>query len=252
MNITSAIINNNTVLPKIRTIEAGSRSFCPPHFGAKFKGKCALSTEAQERLNYFVKKYDFEHQKPVQFHLKRIIDILGSSLGLILTSPITILSAVSIKLESKGPILFKQKRLGKLGEEFTIYKFRSMYDRPDSNIPVSEKKDPRLTKAGQVLRKFSIDEIPQLFNIIKGDMSLVGPRPYPSKMFADSLLKADQNSIRRFVVRPGASLNYKALKDDNILEKIATEQDYLDNWSLTQDIKHFFGICKKMLNGKNY
>lgn len=252
MNITIAIINNNTALSKIRTIETGTKTFCPPNFGAKFKSKCALSIAAQERLNYFAKKYDFEHQKSIQFHLKRIIDILGSSLGLILTSPITILSALAIKLESKGPVLFKQKRLGKLGEEFTIYKFRSMYDRPDSNIPVSEKKDPRLTKTGRLLRKFSIDELPQLFNIIKGDMSLVGPRPYTSKMYANSLLIADKDSIRRFVVKPGASLNYKAPKDDSIFEKIATEQDYLDNWSLAEDIGHFFGICKKMLNGKNY
>lgn len=224
----------------------------PPNFGAKFKGKCALSTEAQVRLNYFAKKYDFERQKPIQSHLKRFIDILGSSLGLILTSPIALISAASIKLESKGPILFKQKRLGKLGEEFTMYKFRNMYDMPDDNIPVSGEKDPRLTKTGKLLRRFSIDELPQLFNIIKGDMSLVGPRPYTFKMYANSLLKADPNSIRRFVVKPGASLNYRAPKDDNILEKIATEQDYLDNWSLAEDIKHFFGICKKMLNGKNY
>lgn len=213
--------------------------------------KCVLPEELQGRLHQFAKQYNFACQKPLQFRLKRAMDIIGAGIGLVLTSPIMAASAAAIKLESKGPILFTQKRVGQMGEEFDMYKFRSMQDAPDTEVIVANKKDPRITKVGRILRRFSIDELPQLWNIFKGDMSLVGPRPRPLKADME-LLNLDQNSVRRFVFKPGAGLNYRAVRDEDYADRIATEKAYLSNWSLAEDFKHFLGICKKMLMGKNY
>ncbi|WP_278600946.1 sugar transferase, partial [Clostridium tertium] len=120
---------------------------------------------------------------------KRIIDIIGSLIGLILLSPILIIVGILIKFESKGPIVFTQKRVGKNGKEFDMYKLRSMVvnaeeikeklkEQNEMSGPMFKMKDdPRITKVGKFIRKTSIDELPQLVNVLKGDMSLVGPRP---------------------------------------------------------------------------
>jgi exopolysaccharide biosynthesis polyprenyl glycosylphosphotransferase len=122
-------------------------------------------------------------------HLKRILDIIVAGMALILTSPVFVLTAIAIRLNSPGPIFFRQTRVGKWGEPFACYKFRSMYIDAEQRLkdlqaqnevdgPVFKMKhDPRITRVGRVIRKLSIDELPQLLNVLQGNMSLVGPRP---------------------------------------------------------------------------
>ena len=111
--------------------------------------------------------------------LKRVLDVIISGSAIIILSPILLLIAIMIKVDSKGPVLFKQKRVGKDKKHFMIYKFRSMYVDAPSDMPTHLLKDPTamITKVGAFLRKTSLDELPQLFNVLKGEMSLVGPRP---------------------------------------------------------------------------
>nr|WP_032122911.1 sugar transferase [Clostridium amazonitimonense] len=133
----------------------------------------------------------------VYFFVKRIIDILGSLVGLIIVSPILLITAIAIKLDSKGPIFFAQERVGQYGKVFKMYKFRSMVINAEELLDKLKEKnemsgpmfkmtdDPRITKVGKFIRKTSIDELPQLMNVLKGEMSLVGPRPNLPKEVAN-------------------------------------------------------------------
>jgi len=145
------------------------------------------------------------------FILKRIIDVIGALGGIILTCPVMIIVAIWIKLDSKGPVFFAQNRVGKRGKQFTMYKFRSMCsgaeyllnelkdDNEMSGPMFKMKDDPRITKIGKFVRKTSIDELPQLFNILKGDMSIVGPRPSLPK----EVKQFTTFQKRRLVAKPG-------------------------------------------------
>ncbi|MDU2460700.1 MAG: sugar transferase, partial [Clostridium sp.] len=142
---------------------------------------------------------------------KRIIDIIGSLIGLILLSPILIIVGILIKFESKGPIVFTQKRVGKDGKEFDMYKLRSMVvnaeeikeklkEQNEMSGPMFKMKDdPRITKVGKFIRKTSIDELPQLVNVLKGDMSLVGPRP----SLPNEVKEFETWMLKRLNVKPG-------------------------------------------------
>lgn len=159
---------------------------------------------------------------------KRIFDFLLSLAGVIILSPIFIIVSIAIKIDSKGSILFLQKRVGRYGKEFNIYKFRTMVtdaERLGKQITVG--KDNRITRVGAFLRKFKIDELPQLFNVLKGDMSLVGPRPEVPK-YVD-LYTDEQRKV--LDVRPGitdmASLRYK--DENDILGKVENPEEYYIN-----------------------
>jgi lipopolysaccharide/colanic/teichoic acid biosynthesis glycosyltransferase len=132
--------------------------------------------------------------------LKRGVDILISLLALVLLGPILILIAMAIKAESKGPAVFRQKRAGKNGNPFIFYKFRTMSVDADpyGNSPKSGQ-DPRLTKIGRILREYSLDELPQLFNILKGEMSFVGPRP----LYLSQIPEWSERQKKRLLVKPG-------------------------------------------------
>jgi lipopolysaccharide/colanic/teichoic acid biosynthesis glycosyltransferase len=145
--------------------------------------------ESQSDVQYDVKiKENFEKSQ-IYYVIKRIIDILGSFFGIIILSPLMIIISVLIKIGSPGPVIFSQDRIGQNGKRFKMYKFRSMVqnaeellnklkDKNEMSGPMFKMKDdPRITKIGKFIRKTSIDELPQLFNVLKGDMSLVGPRP---------------------------------------------------------------------------
>ncbi|WP_288222162.1 sugar transferase [uncultured Clostridium sp.] len=160
--------------------------------------------------------------------IKRIFDFLVSLLGIIILSPIFIIVSIAIKLDSRGNILFLQKRVGRYGKEFNIYKFRTMVtDAEKLGKQITIGKDNRITKVGAFLRKFKIDELPQLFNVLKGDMSLVGPRPEVPKYV--SLYNNEQKKV--LDVRPGitdmASLRYK--DENDILGKVDNPEDYYIN-----------------------
>lgn len=159
---------------------------------------------------------------------KRIFDFLLSLIGVIILSPIFIIVSISIKIDSEGSVLFLQKRVGRYGKEFNIYKFRTMVtdaERLGKQITVG--KDNRITRVGAFLRKFKIDELPQLFNVLKGDMSLVGPRPEVPK-YVD-LYTDEQRKV--LDVRPGitdmASLRYK--DENDILGKVENPEEYYIN-----------------------
>ncbi|HFI0511842.1 TPA: sugar transferase [Streptococcus suis] len=174
--------------------------------------------------------------------LKRVIDIVISGLAIVVLSPVLLLIAIAIKLDSKGPVLFKQKRVGKNKSHFMIYKFRSMYVDAPSDMPTHLLKDPTamITKVGVFLRKTSLDELPQLFNIFKGEMAIVGPRPALWNQY-DLIEERDKYGANN--IRPGltgwAQINGR--DELEIDEKSKLDGYYVKNMSLGLDIKCFLG-----------
>lgn len=174
--------------------------------------------------------------------LKRVIDIVISALAIVVLSPVLLLIAIVIKLDSKGPVLFKQKRVGKNKSHFMIYKFRSMYVDTPSDMPTHLLKDPTamITKVGAFLRKTSLDELPQLFNIFKGEMAIVGPRPALWNQY-DLIEERDKYGANN--IRPGltgwAQINGR--DELEIDEKSKLDGYYVKNMSLGLDIKCFLG-----------
>lgn len=175
-------------------------------------------------------------------YIKRIIDFILSLTGIIILSPIMLLTAIAIKLESKGPIIFKQERLGKNGKVFLIYKFRSMCIGAENigSRVYSGKNDARVTKVGKFIRTTSIDELPQFINILKGDMSLIGPRPaltyHPWKY--DEYTKEQKYM---FNVRPGVTgwAQINGRKDVEWKKRIELNVWYVNNISFLLDLKIF-------------
>ena len=187
--------------------------------------------------------------------VKRVVDIIGSFFGIIITSPIMLLSAVLVKCSSPGPVIFKQERVGLHNKPFYMYKFRSM----EMQSEKSEKKawttknDPRVTKIGRILRGTSLDELPQLFNILKGDMSLVGPRP-ERPHFVDKFKEEIPRYMVKHQVRPGltgwAQVNgYRG--DTSIRKRIEYDLYYIENWTLGMDIKIILMTFLKGFINKN-
>ena len=190
--------------------------------------------------------------------LKRIFDIVISFLILFLTLPLSFFVAIAIKLDSKGPVLFKQERIGMNGKKFKIYKFRSMYQDAEKNTgPVwSTKNDPRVTRVGKILRKLRIDEIPQFVNVLKGVMSLVGPRP-ERPYFVEQLSGQIPYYKRRLKVRPGITgwAQVKHKYDESIEDvkvKLRYDLFYIENMSLRMDIKILARTILVVLFGKGH
>lgn len=188
--------------------------------------------------------------------LKRILDICLSVFGLIFSSPIILVTAVLIKLESKGSAIYKQLRVGEHGKEFDIYKFRSMrQDAETGTGPVLAKTDDdRITRIGRIIRKLRIDELPQLINVIKGDMSFVGPRPERNH-FTNKLKEVIPYYEMRNVVKPGitgwAQIKYPyGATFNDALEKLQYDIYYIKNMSPLLDIMIFFWTIKVVLTGK--
>lgn len=182
--------------------------------------------------------------------VKSIFDKVFSIFLLILLLPLFILIGVAVKLDSKGPVFFIQERIGQYGKLFRIYKFRTMVvnaQEMGDRINVSEK-DWRITRVGAFLRRSSLDELPQLINIIKNDMSLIGPRP-TLKCQVD---RYNDFQKRRLEAKPGVT-NLPAIYGRNSLpwpERIGLDVWYIDNWSLWLDTKIFFGTIKVVITGK--
>jgi len=174
---------------------------------------------------------------------KRLMDIVLAAIALIVLSPFLILIAIFIKIDSPGPVLFRQKRLGMDGVPFTMYKFRTMYQNaptvrnPDGSYFVGAN-DPRLTRVGRFLREYTLDEIPQLINVLKGDMSLVGPRPdqVADLELYDDLLR------RKLEVKPGMA-NLALVHGRNLLswrQRAEWDAYYVDHRSLRLDLEILF------------
>ena len=194
--------------------------------------------------------------------LKRMIDIIGSLIGIILFSPVMLVTAIAIKLDSKGPVIFKQKRAGINGSIFEMYKFRSMcVDAEELKAKLQEqnevkdglmfkiKDDPRITKVGKFIRKTSIDELPQFFNVLFGSMSLVGTRP-PT---LDEVEKYERAHWRRMSIKPGITGMWQVSGRSQItdFEKIVElDTEYIDNWSIWLDFKIMLRTVTSLLQRK--
>lgn len=189
--------------------------------------------------------------------MKRTVDIVGSFVGLVVTSPLLLVVAIAIRATSKGPVIFSQERIGQHNRPFKIYKFRTMYvqDVKEEKKGWTTKDDPRVTKVGRFLRRTSIDELPQLFNILVGDMSLVGPRP-ERPQYVEKFKEEIPRYMVKHQVRPGltgwAQINgYRG--DTSIRKRIEYDIYYIENWSLEFDIKiMFLTIFKGFINENAY
>lgn len=196
-------------------------------------------------------------KKKIQFAFKRIIDIILSIIGIILLSPVFIIILFAIKLDTKGPATFKQIRVGKNGENFTIYKFRTMIVNAESkktleinpddieNFVFQSKNDDRITKVGSFLRSSSLDEIPQLFNVLIGNMSLVGPRPE----IPDVVKFYPENYRQRLLVSPGITglAQVSGRGDIELGKTIFYDLSYIKDFSLWLDIKIIFKTLQNVL-----
>lgn len=175
-----------------------------------------------------------------QIIIKKIFDIISSAIGIVILSPLFLIVSILIKLDSPGKVLFIQDRLGKDGKVFKIYKFRTMCDNAINigNGLFTDETDSRITKIGSFLRKTSIDELPQLFNILKGDMSLVGPRP-PVPNFPYKYDEYSDVQKIRFEMLPGITGWAQVVGRNSIDwdERIALDIDYVKNYSFLWDIK---------------
>ena len=200
-------------------------------------------------------------EKIIYMILKRTLDILCSIIGLILLSPIILVVAILIKLESKGPIIFSQKRVGLKGKEFYMYKFRSMVQNAEelkeklakqnemSGPMFKMKDDPRVTKVGKFIRKTSIDELPQLINVLKGEMSLVGPRPSLPKEVA----KFERWMLKRLDVKPGLTCYWQVSGRNNIdfEDWMKLDLQYVEDRSFLLDLKLIFKTFFVLFGDKN-
>lgn len=187
--------------------------------------------------------------------VKRLMDIGGSIFAIILFSPVMLLAAVLVKLTSPGPLIYKQERVGLHNQNFLMYKFRSMEIQPkeEEKKAWTVKNDPRVTGIGKLMRKTSIDELPQLFNILKGDMSLVGPRP-ERPFFVEKFREEIPRYMVKHQVRPGltgwAQVNgYRG--DTSIRKRIDYDLYYIENWTLGLDVKILIMTIFKGFINKN-
>ncbi|BFK82363.1 sugar transferase [Clostridium baratii] len=203
----------------------------------------------------------YNNESIIYIFLKRLIDLLGSVIGLIVLSPIILIVSLLIKFESKGPVIFSQDRMGKDGKVFKMYKFRSMVvnaeelkeklkEQNEMSGPMFKmKEDPRVTKVGKFIRKTSIDELPQLINILKGDMSLVGPRPSLPKeveQFEDWMME-------RLEVKPGLTCYWQVSGRNNIdfEDWMKLDIKYIRERNTLTDIKLIFKTVFVLFGDEN-
>jgi exopolysaccharide biosynthesis polyprenyl glycosylphosphotransferase len=190
---------------------------------------------------------------------KRTFDVIGSGVLLVITSPLFVALAVAVKMTSRGPIFYKQERVGLNGKHFGMLKFRSMSVNADASLaellasqgtndkPLFKvRNDPRVTRAGRVLRKYSLDEFPQLINVFRGDMSLVGPRPQREGEVA----LYDDAARRRLLLKPGMSGLWQVSGRSSLPWEDAIRLDlyYVENWSLTGDLVILWRTIRAVLN----
>jgi len=196
-------------------------------------------------------------QEPVSQFIKRFFDILFSLFVIVFVlSWLTPILAICIKLESKGPVFFKQSRNGFNYQEFDCYKFRSMTPNKDAHLHQATKGDDRITKVGVFIRKTSMDELPQFFNVLFGDMSVVGPRPHMvshTNMYAQRI---DKFMVRHFV-KPGitglaqvSGFRGEVEKDDDIVSRVKYDIFYIENWSLLLDVKIILQTVTNAIKGE--
>ena len=193
---------------------------------------------------------------PWQQILKRIFDILISLIAIIILSPVYLITSIIVYTTSKGPIFYKQERIGYKGKPFYMHKFRSMYTNAESNGPMlsSGDKDPRITPFGRFMRKVRLDEIPQFYNVLKGTMSIVGPRP-ERQFFIDQIVKKAPEYRLLHRIKPGITswgqVKYGYAESvDEMVERLKYDLIYLENLSISTDIKILFYTAVIILQGR--
>lgn len=168
---------------------------------------------------------------------KRVVDVFGAIVGLLLFGPLIVLLAILIRLDSQGPSFFSQQRLGRWGKPFTLYKLRTMVENAENKGAglAIEKNDPRITSLGAILRKTSLDEVPQLWNVLRGDMSFIGPRPLP----VSYLERWDERQQLRLVLPQGMSgWSQVTMRNDGPWpERLEKDVEYVEHWSLAFDAR---------------
>lgn len=194
--------------------------------------------------------------RTVNLILKRIIDFLGSFIGLIVISPILLIIALAIKLTSTGPVFFKQERIGKNGTVFRILKYRTMVVNAENigdGLSVKSKTDNRITKVGLFLRATSLDELPQLLNVLSGKMSLVGPRPpvtyFPYKGYENF----PEWAKKRFIMKPGVTGLTQVTVRNSVSwdDRIIVDNKYIDSFNIWFDVKILFKTFYKLFKSDN-
>jgi exopolysaccharide biosynthesis polyprenyl glycosylphosphotransferase len=231
------------------------------HYNLELPGMEANRSKVDSFGNYTVITYTRFQSSYKRMMIKRWMDIAGGLIGMLITLICLPFVALAIKLDSRGPVLFSQVRIGRNGRRFKIYKFRSMYmdaeerkkeleaENEMQGLMFKIENDPRITKVGAFLRKTSIDELPQFYNVFKGDMSLVGTRP-PTQ---DEFEKYNQYYRRRISMTPGLTGMWQVSGRSNIEDfddVVKYDLEYIDNWSLRLDIKILFQTIGVVLFGK--
>lgn len=207
----------------------------------------------EERMLGFGEKLGIEYEeKKVYEIVKRLFDVLLCILAMIIAVPIIVITCILVRLESKGNPIYKQERSGRFGKTFNVFKIRSMYTDAEKNGPQwANKNDNRVTQVGRFIRKTRIDELPQLFNIIKGDMSIVGPRP-ERPYFTEKFSKDIPNFKDRLSVMPGLT-GYAQVNggyDITPLEKLNLDLKYIENRGVLEDLKIILKTVKIVLTGE--
>jgi sugar transferase (PEP-CTERM system associated) len=222
-----------------------------PEYYESITGKIPLESL---RLSWLIFSPGFHVRAGLRLY-KRIVSLILGSLAILITSPIMLLATIAVRLDSKGPAIFRQKRVGENGKLFTVYKFRSMFDGSDKiRLTPAEHSDPRVTRVGKWLRRTRVDELPQLFNIVKGDMAFVGPRPFVPEQEEECAAQIPFYR-ERWLVKPGATgwaqinRGYNATLEDN-KEKLAYDLFYIKNVSFGLDLFIMFSTIKILLLGR--
>lgn len=190
--------------------------------------------------------------------VKRTLDIVLSFLGLLFLSPVLLYVYIRLRVQNDGPVIFRQERIGKDGEPFMIYKFRTMrIDSEKHDVPqLAKASDSRLTPAGKWLREHHLDELPQLWNVLKGDMSFVGPRP-ERRYFIDKIMEQNPDYELLYQIRPGITslaTIYNGYTDtmEKMLIRLQMDLDYLKKRSLWYDLKIVLTTVRLIVNGKKF
>ena len=195
--------------------------------------------------------YVLDGMNEVERNVKRIVDFLIAAASLVIFSPLFLVCYILVKRQDGGPAIFKQERIGRFGRPFTIYKFRSMRLDAEKNGPAlyQHEKDTRMTEIGKFLREHHLDELPQLWNVLKGDMAFIGPRP-ERKFYIDQILERDPRYVYLYQIRPGVT-SYATLYNgytdtmEKMLRRLDLDLYYLENRSWWFDAKI---ICKTFIN----
>ena len=231
------------------------------HYCLEIPGISKAKARTEDFVDYSVITYSMNRKSYKRLLIKRVIDIIGSIIGLVFTGIITLFLAPAIKIDSPGPVFFSQVRVGKNGRRFKIYKFRSMYIDAEerkkeleaqnemNGLMFKMENDPRVTKVGNFIRKTSLDEFPQFLNVFKGDMSLVGTRP-PTE---GEVEQYNEHYRRRLSMTPGLTGMWQISGRSDIMdfdEVVKLDLEYIDNWSLSLDLKILLSTVGVVAFGK--